>query len=150
MAQSLRCKGGMATITKAAHTKEKKTISEAAAHLDHPGPNATTVEMTLAGAVAGAATGAVAGPLGAIAGGVIGTLAGALAGTALSEDDEVHSRADARLDEDIGVSGGDMGAASKDQPKSKRGTISAASAGVASGGGATPSEGPMQDPDSDD
>jgi hypothetical protein len=141
---------GMSTLTKAERAKEHKTISEPPAHVDHPGPNATTVEMTLAGAVAGAATGALAGPIGAIAGGVIGTLAGALAGNALSEDDEVHSRADKKLDKAIGVSGGDMGAASKDQPKSKRGTFSAASAGVGGGGGASPSEGPMQALDSDD
>jgi hypothetical protein len=142
----------MATITKAAHTKEKNTVNESAAHLDHPGRSATTVEMTLAGAVAGAATGALAGPIGAIAGGVIGTVAGALAGNALSEDDEIHSRKDAELDEEIGVSGGDMGSIPPGAPKKPtRGTISAASAGVGSGGGgATPSEGPMQDIDSDD
>ncbi len=108
----------MSTTTKATPASEAKTVNESAAHIDHPGRTATTVEMTLAGAVAGAATGALAGPIGAIAGGVIGTVAGALAGNALAEDDEVHSRKDAKLDEEIGVSGGDMGSIAPPPPKS--------------------------------
>ena len=112
-------------------------------------PDATLYEMTLAGAVAGAATGAVAGPVGVIAGGVIGTVAGALAGAALSDDDVVHSQRDHKLDEEIGVTKGDLGAASPNQPKATRGTYSAASSGAGGSGGATPSEGPLQEVDDD-
>lgn len=129
----------------------KPTKPETASELKPAmGPDASVYEMTLAGAVAGAATGAVAGPVGIIAGGVIGTVAGALAGAALSNDDEVHSRKDKKLDEDIGVTKGDLGAASPNQPKSTRGTFSAASSGAGSSGGASPAEGPIQDIDSDD
>ncbi len=112
-------------------------------------PDATVYEMTVAGAVAGAATGAVAGPVGAIVGGVIGTVAGALAGSALSDDDAIHSRRDHELDDEIGVTKGDLGAASANQPKAKHGTFSAASSGAGGTGGATPSEGPLQDIDGD-
>ena len=113
------------------------------------GPDASVYEMTMAGAVAGVATGAVAGPIGMIAGGVIGTVAGALAGNALSDDDAENSQEAHKLDDEIGVTKGDLGAASANQPKATRGTFSAASSGAGGSGGATPSEGPMQDIDSD-
>ena len=101
----------------------------------------------LSGAIAGAATGAVAGPIGALAGGVIGTAIGALAGVVLEEDAAERSRHDQQLDRDIGVTEGDLGAASPDQPPPRRGTFSAASSGFSSGGGSS-SEGPIQEIDS--
>ena len=101
------------------------------------------------GAVAGAAVGAVAGPAGAVAGGVLGTAIGALAGVVLERQLAERARHDQQLDRDIGVSEGAIGAASPDAPPATRGTFSAASSGFSSGGGTVPSEGPMQDLDSD-
>ncbi len=104
---------------------------------------------TLAGAVAGAAIGAIAGPGGAIAGGLLGTAIGAIAGQTLDQKDTEESEHDQQLDRDIGVTEGDLGAASPDQPPARRGVYSAGSAGVSGAGGSVPSEGPMRDLDSD-
>ena len=101
----------------------------------------------LSGAVAGAAIGAIAGPVGAIAGGLVGTAIGAIAGQALDEKEVEDAEHDQQLDRDIGVTEGDLGAASPDQPPPVRGVYSAGSAGVSIGGGSSPSEGPMQDID---
>lgn len=101
----------------------------------------------VSGAVAGAAVGALAGPVAVAAGAVVGAAAGAIAGVALADDAEVRHSHDADLDRDIGVAGGDLGAAAPGQPPARRGAYSAGSAGVGSPSGATPSEGPMQDVD---
>lgn len=103
----------------------------------------------LSGAMAGAAIGAIAGPVGAIAGGIVGTAIGAIAGQTLDENNTEISEHDQQLDRDIGVTEGDLGAASPDQPPARRGVYSAASAGVSGSGGSAPSEGPMQDLDSE-
>ncbi len=112
-------------------------------------PHTLRDASTVAGAAAGAAVGAIAGPVGAIAGGLVGTAIGALAGQTLDEKDAEETEHDQKLDRDIGVTKGDLGAASPDQPPARRGVYSAASAGVSGGGGSVPSEGPMQDLDSD-
>jgi phage tail tape-measure protein len=103
--------------------------------------------VAAAGAIAGASLGAIAGPPGMIAGAVIGGAIGIAAGHQLETEDAVASDHDADLDRTIGLSGGDVGAASPNQPPAVRGTYSGASAGASSGGGEAPSEGPMQDPD---
>lgn len=66
---------------------------------------------TLAGAVAGATTGLVAGPPGVIAGGAIGTAIGYLAGAILEDEDDKREAKEEALDEEIGVTSGDIGAA---------------------------------------
>jgi alcohol dehydrogenase class IV len=65
---------------------------------------------TLAGAAAGATTGLVAGPPGVIAGGAIGTAVGYLAGVVLEEESERAAEREAKTDEELGVSGQDIGA----------------------------------------
>ena len=102
------------------------------------------------GAVAGAAIGAIAGPIGAVAGGALGTVIGAIAGQVLDENESAEAEHDQQLDRDIGVTEGDLGAASPDAPPAKRGVYSAASAGGTGTGASAPSEGPMQGLDSDD
>ena len=102
------------------------------------------------GAVAGAAMGAIAGPIGAVAGGALGGVIGAFAGQVLDENDAADAEHDQQLDRDIGVTEGDLGAASPDAPPALRGAYSAASAGGTGTGGSKPSEGPMQDLDSDE
>jgi hypothetical protein len=101
----------------------------------------------VSGAVAGAAAGAVAGPLGAAAGLVVGGAAGAIAGAALADDADRRHAHDDELDREIGVTSAGIGAAPPGQPPARIGAFSAASSGAASEGGATPSEGPMQDVD---
>jgi|GEM_PF-2451907 len=101
-----------------------------------------------AGVLAGAAMGAFAGPIGIVAGGVIGAVAGAAAGVALGEQAAVTAAADRKLDEEIGVTGGDIGAASPNAPASSRGTFSGSSAGMGGTGGSggtgtAPDEGPI-------
>jgi hypothetical protein len=100
----------------------------------------------LTGVVAGVAIGAVAGPAGMIAGGVIGGVTGAVTGGALADDAERRHAHAHDLDRDIGVTGGDIGAASKDAPPARIGAFSAGSSG---GGSSTPnpSEGPIQEVD---
>ncbi|MDB4943226.1 MAG: hypothetical protein JWP97_2760 [Labilithrix sp.] len=101
-----------------------------------------------AGAAAGAATGAMlgafAGPPGAVVGAIVGAVAGAASGAALAGDHD-QELLDAQLDEEIGLNGGPMGAASPNAPKSVRGTFSGGSAGAGGAGGsdAAPDEGPM-------
>lgn len=65
---------------------------------------------TLAGAVVGATTGLVAGPPGVIAGGAIGTAIGYLAGAVLEDEESRSEEAAEKLDEEIGVTGADLGA----------------------------------------
>ena len=101
----------------------------------------------LSGAVAGAAVGAIAGPVGAVAGSLIGTAIGAFAGQTMDDEDTGAIEHDQELDRRIGVSEGDIGAASPGSPPAARGTYSAASAGASTGGGSVPSAGPMQDLD---
>jgi hypothetical protein len=98
---------------------------------------------TASGVAVGAVTGAIAGPAGMAAGAVLGGAIGAIAAAALELDREDASSKDAQLDLAIGVTGGNIGEASPDQPPS-RGAFSAAAMGISSSGG-SPSEGPIQD-----
>jgi phage tail tape-measure protein len=63
----------------------------------------------IAGELVGAVLGSAAGPAGVVAGMVIGAAAGALAGTALDDEAERTSRHDHELDDEIGVTKGDLG-----------------------------------------
>jgi len=64
---------------------------------------------TIAGEIAGAVVGSIAGPAGTIAGLVLGAAAGALAGEAIDEEAERTSLHDHELDDEIGVTKGDLG-----------------------------------------
>jgi hypothetical protein len=83
-----------------------------------------------------------------VAGAVIGAAMGAVIGHALDKEDERKESHDAELDREIGVTEGDLGAASPDQPAAVVGAYSGASAGAGEAGSAL-SEGPMQKPDAD-
>ena len=109
-------------------------------------PNAATIETaTLVGAVTGLATGALAGPIGALAGGWLGSAVGTVTGVALDEQQSRERKVAEKLDEDMGVIGGDIGAAAPNLPPARIGAFSAGSAGVGRPHEAGPSEGPMQD-----
>ena len=96
------------------------------------------------GAAAGAAIGAFAGPPGMVAGALIGAAAGAATGAALGGDHDAEDE-DKKLDEEIGVTEGNLGAASPNAPPASRGTYSGASAGAGSTGvdDSAPDEGPI-------
>jgi hypothetical protein len=98
------------------------------------------------GAIAGAALGAVGGPAGAAAGAIIGGVVGAFVTKIADEEAARASFHDGELDEEIGVSGGDIGAPNLKHPPAKRGTYSAAAAG-GSGSDGSAAEGPMQTPE---
>ena len=105
---------------------------------------ATTAATAVSGAVAGAAVGMFAGPIGAVVGGAIGATAGAAAGVVVAEQEEVERVADERRDAEIGVIGGNIGAAPPNQPPPRVGTYAAASAGGhTTPGRETPDAGPI-------
>ncbi len=104
-------------------------------------------ERTAAGALAGAALGAAAGPPGALAGAVFGGVVGALAGVALENASLESSEHERKLDEEIGVIGGEIGAPNLAHPKAIVGAYSSASAGGGSSSDSTPAEGPISEPE---
>ena len=76
---------------------------------------------------------------------VIGAVAGAVAGEELGAESRRVARHDKELDEEIGVTSGDLGAVQPGGPP-RSGRPSAASLGL-SGGGSSAAEGPIQDVD---
>ena len=64
----------------------------------------------VAGAAAGALAGAIAGPIGAIAGAVLGAVAGAAAGNTVEETRAAEEATTRRLDDEMGVTKGAIGA----------------------------------------
>jgi hypothetical protein len=84
------------------------------------------------GALSGAGLGAAAGPVGAIVGAVAGGVAGALASLALEASNAEEAANQEKLDEAIGVEGGDLGTASAEaeQLPAQRGTYSSAATGA--------------------
>jgi hypothetical protein len=81
------------------------------AEAPHPSHTHGTDAGVVAGELVGAILGSVAGPAGTVAGMVVGAIAGALTGHVLEEDEHRARLHDEELDETIGVSGGDIGAA---------------------------------------
>lgn len=64
---------------------------------------------TVAGEIAGGVLGSAAGPPGAIAGMLVGAAAGALAGEVIDREGQWTSRHDQELDDEIGVTKGELG-----------------------------------------
>ena len=99
-----------------------------------------------AGAIAGAAIGTVAGPAGAAVGAVLGAVAGALTGAVGEEEASSQDAEDRKLDHELGVSGGEIGAKIVKHPPAKVGAYSGDSAGAGSSEEEESAEGPMQTP----
>lgn len=96
------------------------------------------------GALGGMALGVLAGPSGLLIGGLLGALGGAGIGDALSTIQDHASLHEERVDEELGIIDGNLGAASPDQPPAWIGAYSAGSAGVTRGPfDITPDEGPI-------
>jgi hypothetical protein len=108
-------------------------------------PNHTHGEMTgaLAGEVAGAIVGSMAGPPGAVAGMVMGAATGALLGEVLDREAERTHAHDEQLDEEIGVTSGELGAPNLRHPPARVGAFSAASLGAGAPSDRSPAEGPI-------
>jgi hypothetical protein len=102
------------------------------------------------GAAAGAMIGAVGGPAGAVVGAILGGVAGAMGGAAMDTEAARVSENDEKLDAEIGVSGGEMGAPNLKHPPAKVGAYSSASAGGGARTSNAPANGPMQSPDDED
>lgn len=76
-----------------------------------PKPQFAILEASaLAGATSGVVLGAVAGPPGMIIGGAVGAAVGLMAGSTLDISDQRQSKHDRELDEEIGITSGDIGA----------------------------------------
>jgi phage tail tape-measure protein len=96
-------------------------------HLAHA---AEVAVEALVGAAAGAALGVLGGPPGMVAGAIIGGAVAGAAGEALHDQNIEKERADEQLDRDIGVTEGNLGEASPDQPPST-GRFHSGSLGIA-------------------
>ena len=109
--------------------------------------HAHEAEAGVAGAIGGAALGAMAGPPGAVAGAVIGGAVAVLASTALEAGTAGEASNDRKLDRELGISEGDIGAPNLKHPPTKVGAFSAAASGARSSTDSEPAEGPIQTPD---
>jgi hypothetical protein len=107
---------------------------------------AREAEGVAAGAIAGAVLGSAAGPPGAIAGAVIGGVVGAVTGAVLDTQTTESVDRNRKLDEEIGVIGGEIGAPNLEHPPARIGAYSSASAGAGSSSDATLAEGPISEP----
>jgi phage tail tape-measure protein len=101
------------------------------------------------GAIAGAAVGSLAGPVGTAVGAVVGAVAGAIMGAAVENGEAAKAAEDRDLDEEIGVSEGELGAPNLKHPPAKVGAYSGGSAGTSSSSDDDdePAEGPIQTPE---
>ncbi|HEX4341261.1 MAG TPA: hypothetical protein VH062_35370 [Polyangiaceae bacterium] len=85
----------------------------------------------------------MAGPPGAIAGAVIGGVIGVLAGAPFDDAQRASAGHDAKLDRELGISEGEIGAPNLPHVPAKRGAFSAASTGADTIDDSEPAEGPM-------
>lgn len=109
-------------------------------------PEVTNIALgAAAGAVAGIAFGAVGGPIGIVVGGILGAVAGGGVADVIARIQEHHTAHDDRVDEDIGVLRGNLGAAEPSQPPAVVGAYSYGAAGGAalSSNDLAPDEGPF-------
>jgi hypothetical protein len=90
-----------------------------------PHPHHTGEVAAVAGEIVGAVIGSAAGPVGVVAGMVVGALAGTLVGAGLEADEEWARKHDQKLDEEIGITGGELGAVQPGPSPAARGASSA-------------------------
>jgi hypothetical protein len=106
-----------------------------------PPPRSEAGPGAIVGAICGAVIGAIAGPPGIAAGSALGAAMGAAAGAAMFAADHAEAEHDRALDNEIGVTSGDLGAA-KTHRDSIHGLYSGASAGMLRSS-RPPASGPM-------
>jgi hypothetical protein len=95
------------------------------------------------GALSGAVLGGLAGPPGMAAGAVIGGTIGALASMAFESAAASRDLHDEKLDRELGISEGEIGAPNLRHPPAKIGAFSAASSGAGTSSGVGSSSGPI-------
>jgi hypothetical protein len=121
----------------------KREEREHKEHLEHE------AEAGAAGAIIGAVLGSIAGPPGAAVGAVLGAAAGALTGNAIDSGKAADTTEETKLDGEIGVSGGELGAPNLEHPPAKIGAFSGGSMGSSAGTESDndePDEGPKYTP----
>jgi phage tail tape-measure protein len=100
----------------------------------------------VAGALAGAALGAIAGPPGVAVGAVLGAVAGSIAEVTIERNSAAKQTENDKLDAQIGVSGGELGAPNLEHPAATLGAYSGSSAGTNQAESEDPADGPIQPP----
>ncbi|WP_394847697.1 hypothetical protein LZC95_09565 [Pendulispora brunnea] len=98
-----------------AWTQRERELREAGIPLRS---DASLAAGAISGAAAGISVGAFAGPSGAMIGAVLGGAVGVAAGRAIEVRTAIADAEQDRLDEEIGIIGGDLGAG--DVPRSRR------------------------------
>lgn len=104
-------------------------------------------EGAASGAFVGTVVGAAAGPPGMVAGAILGSAAGAVTAAVLDIDASWNAAETRALDEELGISGGELGAPNLEHPPARIGAYSAASAGASPPSLPVPAEGPLQLPE---
>src|SRR5262245_5437381 len=126
--------------------EERRSASPKRAH-----PLGTVLDTL--GAVSGAGLGAMAaGPPGAVTGAIVGGAMGVTSGWAADAHAVEAAERDKRLDAEIGVSNGTIGAPNLEHPPARVGALSAESAGAARERGPTSpvdAQGPISPPTSE-
>jgi hypothetical protein len=101
------------------------------------------VEFGVIFALAGTVLGAMAGPPGLVGGAIVGGVLGMFTALAYGSQAERHAAHDARLDADLGISEGDIGAPNLPHDPARIGAFSAAAMGAGSYRDQEPAEGPF-------
>ncbi len=99
--------------------KDELTDAENKAHTRKVNDIALELGEGAVGAIAGAAMGAIAGPPGAVVGAIIGGAVGVIAGRTGSAEEHIADDKDQALDEEIGVTSGEIGAPNLKHPPTK-------------------------------
>ncbi|HVU05482.1 MAG TPA: hypothetical protein VHE30_27230 [Polyangiaceae bacterium] len=101
--------------------------------------------FAVVGAASGVILGALAGSPGMLVGGAVGAAIGALASLPFGGKAAADAAHDGKLDRDLGISEGDVGAPNLPHLPARIAAPSAAAAGASTGAGTdgTPAEGPM-------
>jgi hypothetical protein len=125
------------------------TMAESRGHRSRfPAPAAALgTEFGVIGALSGAFLGAMAGPPGALTGAIIGAAIGALSSLAYEAQMARRDARGGRLDSDLGISEGEIGAPNVAHPPVRIGAFSVAASGASSSLGQTPAAGPFTQPE---
>ncbi len=99
--------------------KTEPTAGDEKTHTRNVNDVALEVGEGAIGAIAGAALGAIAGPPGVVIGAILGGAVGAVAGRTESNVEHAKDDIDQELDEEIGVTSGDIGAPNLKHPPTK-------------------------------
>jgi uncharacterized protein YcfJ len=123
--------------------QQRRKAAEAARKRARRRRFAHEAEGGASGAIVGAVFGIAAGPHGALAGGIIGAVAGILAGAALDTEAAARQARTRALDDELGINGGDIGAANFCHRAANSAAYTRASSGVPISSRDLTAEGPI-------